>query len=227
MDLIDYTNATLRDAEDAVRRYNAGHYAKAGLPNIALDELAQGLFANGLGTTLERLTNQVTFIGKEYGGVAAFPVALTLAPAMARDVFATRSSYDLTVCGVPPLRQAPASRATLQVLYAPFVRELHGKKNWLTWASKFWHFLNADAFPIEDSTVDKFFRLYNLSVSLDKYEQLLKQHAHFSVAHEEWLPRLRAVDGGHAWNDVKLWDKAFYGIAEINRARKKGAVGRR
>jgi hypothetical protein len=103
------------------------------------------------------------------------------------------------------------------VLYTPFVKELHGKRNWLTWASKFWHFLNVETFPMEDSTVDTFFKLQTQTVSLDKYENLLRRYRSFADAHRGWLPRLREIDGGQAWSDIKLWDKVCYGIAEANK----------
>jgi hypothetical protein len=218
MVMINFETVTLKDAEQAIRCYNEGFYAKAGLKNIAVDKRARDTFADGLGSTLERLTSQLRFIGKDYGGVAGFPSAISLAPAIGRDIYAHREAYQNAVAGAAPLRDAVPSRETLGVLYAPFVKELHGKRNWLTWATKFWHFLNVEAFPMEDSTVDKFFKLHNQTVSLDKYENLLQRYRSFADSHRDWLPNLRRIDGGQSWSDVKLWDKVCYGIADMNKA---------
>jgi hypothetical protein len=70
---------------------------------------------------------------------------------------------------------------------------------------------------MEDSTVDTFFKLQTQTVSLDKYENLLRRYRSFAYAHRGWLPRLREIDGGQAWSDIKLWDKVCYGIAEANK----------
>jgi hypothetical protein len=86
-----------------------------------------------------------------------------------------------------------------------------GKKNWQVWGTKFWHFLNPDAFPIEDSRVDKFFVLTDLN-SVDKYLKFLNRFREFALSHQEWLAQLRQVDGGLAWCDNKLWDKMCYGL---------------
>ena len=80
-------------------------------------------------------------------------------------------------------------------------------------ASKFWHFLNPDAFVLEDSRGDRFFGLTRPN-SVGKYFELLRRFEEFTTRREDWLPVLRAADRGEAWNDVKLWDKAFYGAYE-------------
>ncbi|MGH7616112.1 MAG: hypothetical protein ACREPM_02675 [Gemmatimonadaceae bacterium] len=112
------------------------------------------------------------------------------------------------------------SRRTIEELYQPFMKEIHGKKNWLTWATKFWHFLNPSAFPIQDSRVDSFFSL-SAPDPVTKYERLVSELEAFNDQHAQWLPRLRSIDAGHAWNDVKLWDKVFYAIGERNDATRK------
>lgn len=215
--MLSYENVTQSDAERAVRLYNEGFYAKGGAKNVEVDRRARQIFADGLGATVERITTQLRFVGKNYGGVAGFPAALTLAPSIAKDIHAGRAGYLESITTLRPLRDEVASRPTLDFLYTPFVKELHGKRNWLTWATKFWHFLNVDAFPMADSTVDRFFHLHNQSVSLDKYEKLLSRYRSFIGEREDWLPPLRAADGGLAWSDVKLWDKVCYGVADINR----------
>lgn len=215
--MINFENVTLQDAAEAVRRYNNGYYAKAGLKNIDVDRRASEVFKQGLGTTIERITSQLRFVGKDYGGVAGFQAALALAPGIARDIYAQREEYARIVCAALPLMNELPSDTSLELLYAPFVKEIHGKRNWLTWATKFWHFLSVEVFPMEDSTVDKFFKLQNQAVSLAKYRALLHRYREFAESHSDWLPDLRVTDGGHAWSDLKLWDKVCYGIAEMNK----------
>ena len=98
------------------------------------------------------------------------------------------------------------------------MKPLHGKSKWQTWAAKFWHFLNPDAFPVEDSRVDKFFGLVQTNSS-QKYVTLLGRFREFDLAHQSWLPQLRKVDSGHAWCDNKLWDKVCYGVVEVESRR--------
>lgn len=100
-----------------------------------------------------------------------------------------------------PLCPRVADRATIELLYRPFLKPLIDKNgretsNWLVWAAKFWHHLNPPAFPIEDSRVDDFFMLNNRSASVDKYLDLLNRFRRFVVLHQDWLQHLRQADGG-------------------------------
>jgi hypothetical protein len=103
----------------------------------------------------------------------------------------------------------------VEILYRPFVKPLYGKSNWLVWATKFWHFLNPDAFPIEDSRVDTFL-VIDRSNSVNGYLSFCNKFREFSLSRQDWLPELRQVDGGLAWCDNKLWDKVFYGFGDMN-----------
>jgi hypothetical protein len=176
------------------------------------------LFIEGLARTHDGILEQVYFIGKDYGGVAGFKAALSLAPAIAEDIYRVRDRYVDLIKSAPPLRQGPSSIKVISELFAPFVKPLHGKSKWQTWAAKFWHFLNPDAFPIEDSRVDKFFRLVQTN-SPEKYITLLDRFREFDLDHQSWLSELRKVDAGHAWCDNKLWDKVCYGVVEIESRR--------
>ena len=151
----DCRTITLSIAAKAVQAYNTDclYAANNGLD---LDRRACELFRNGLAHRREHILEQVHFIGKDYGGVAGFPAALSLAPAITDDILARTDRYSHLVKSALPLRQAPSCVSVISKLFAPFVRPLHRKKNWQTWAVKFWHLLNPDAFPIEDSRVDKF-----------------------------------------------------------------------
>lgn len=94
------------------------------------------------------------------------------------------------------------------------MKPFQGKKNWQVWATKFWHFLNHDGFPIEDGRVDRFFHL-SRSNSIAKYEELLARFRKFVSSRETWLPALREADQGRSWCDNKLWDKVFYGVGDL------------
>jgi len=206
-----YRTITLQIAETAVKAYNGGTYGC--LKNPDLDQQARDMFADGLGSSSGKIGRQVEFIGRDYGGAAGFKAAYSLVPDITRDIIANREQYEeAAIAALPILSQVP-SRDTIEILYRPFVKTLHGKSNWQVWATKFWHFLNPDAFPIEDSRVDKFFVLSDVN-SVDKYLKFLNRFREFSLSHQEWLPQLRQVDGGLAWCDNKLWDKMCYGLAE-------------
>jgi len=147
--------------------------------------------------------------------VAGFPVALSLAPEIASDIMSTRDAFEHAASSAPKITDGVANRTSVEILYGPFIKPLHGKKNWQVWATKFWHFLNPDAFPIEDSRVDRFFKLAAKSHSADKYMELLRRFAEFRREYDVWLPKLRVADEGQAWSDNKLWDKVCYGVEEL------------
>lgn len=77
---------TIGQACDAIRAYNA--------TGLELDREGLRVFSAGLGKTLGAIRDQVSFIGKEYGGVARFPAALTLVADIARDIYKTRRLYE-------------------------------------------------------------------------------------------------------------------------------------
>jgi len=206
-----WRSITIEDAKSAVKAYNEGTYGC--LKNPALDQQARDMFLEGLGSTSGKINRQVDFIGRDYGGAAGFKAAYALAPDIARDIVANREQYaQVALAALPILTEIP-SREAIEILYRPFVKPLHGKSNWQVWGTKFWHFLNPEAFPIEDSRVDKFFVLADLN-SVDKYLRFLNRFREFALSHQEWLPHLRQVDGGLAWCDNKLWDKMCYGLGE-------------
>ena len=213
---IDYTNITLDVALQASRAYNNGCYAR-GIKNPDLDKRARALFAGGLASSEDGIREQVRFIGVDYGGVAGFKAARSLVPDIARDIHKVRDRYDTTAKSAPPLMQEVVQLDVVAELYAPFVKELHGKRNWLVWAAKFWHFLNPEAFPMLDSRVDGFFRTRGRSQSAEKYVCFCKRFRGFAISHRGWLPDLREADGGLAWRHNKLWDKVCYGIKELAR----------
>jgi hypothetical protein len=206
-----YKTITLQIAESAIKAYNDGTYGC--LKNPELDQQALDMFADGLGSSSGKIERQVEFVGRNYGGASGFKAAYSLVPDITHDIVANREQFEqAAVTALPILSQIP-SRDAIEILYRPFVKPLHGKSNWQVWATKFWHFLNPNAFPIEDSRVDKFFVLSDVN-SVDKYLKFLNRFLEFSLSHQEWLPYLQQIDGGLAWCDNKLWDKMCYGLGE-------------
>jgi len=212
--VVAYRTISIEVAIRAIRAYNTGLYR--GIKNLDLDCRARQMFSAGLSITSEGIFEQVRFIGKDYGGVAAFPVALSVAPAIANDIYAVRDRYADLVRSAPQLLVSPSSNSVVAELYMPFVKLVHGKRNWQVWAAKFWHFLNPDAFPIEDSRVDKFLGLAGRAHSVEKYVEFLHRFRDFAVSHQGWLPSLREADEGHSWCDNKLWDKVCFGVIELD-----------
>jgi len=211
---INCKNITLEIAKKAVQAYNSGCYGR--FKNPELDRLALDLFCGGLATSKEGILEQVRFIGIDYGGVAGFTTARSLVSAIADDIFKARDRYASLVEGAPPILNGQIPKGTIEELYAPFIKELHGKRNWLVWATKFWHFLNSEAFPILDSRVAKFFSIPDRLQGVDKYVYFCDRFRDFALSHRDWLPALREVDGGLAWCDNKLWDKVCYGIQDLD-----------
>jgi hypothetical protein len=211
-----YKTITLDRAGVAVKVYNEGMYGC--LKNPDLDERARVMFKDGLGSTRDEILRQVDFIGRDYGGAAGFKAAYALAPDIASDIAANHQKYEHAALSALPVLTGLPSQEIIEILYDPFVKPLHGKSNWQVWATKFWHFLNPSAFPIEDSRVDKFFVLTDLN-SVSKYMKFLGRFREFVLSHQEWLPDLRQVDGdvdGERCSDNKLWDKMCYGLADLD-----------
>lgn len=182
---------------------------------------AEGLnkFNFGLGTTLLAIQEQVHWIGKEYGGTAYMLATKRLPPIIANDIFAIRDQYSYMVSHVAPLVQQTPDRLTVFYLYGPFLQNLvtpSGKtmRNWMTWATKFWHFLKPDTFPIMDSRARKFFLIPIGNDPIDAYVELLIWVRHTMIEKADWLPQMRLADCRHAWSDIKLWDKVAYQLGQ-------------
>lgn len=212
--LVDYKSITLDDARKAILAYNASCYTD-GLKSTEIDEKACALFQTGLAPTLAEIERQVRFIAVDYGGIAGFRAATALIPKITHDIYDIRDRYaDLTM-NARPLREGVAPVRTIEVLFKPFMRSeaFYNKHTWQVWAAKFLHFLNPDAFPIEDSRVDKFFHISG-SNSPEKYLRLASRFRDFALSHQSWLAPLRELDGDPECSDNKLWDKVCYGVME-------------
>jgi hypothetical protein len=219
----------LNHAIDAVKNYNSGSYN--GISNTKLDGLARAAFADGLAPTLDGIEKQVRFIGQPaksgtpgYGGFAGFGKARELVPSVAQDICAAKT-YGECAKAAHPLCSVTSSVATIAYLLKPFEKPLCGKLVWLTWASKFWHFLNPEAFPIRDTRVATFFDLKG-DRSAGNYVEFLERFKEYTVddqEHYRWVESLReadkehrcADDEVHAWCDNKLWDKVFFEIGNL------------
>jgi hypothetical protein len=208
----DYLTITLDRAMQAVQAYNSGVYH--GRKNIEIDRQAREKFDGGLSCSLEGIREQVRFIGVDYGGTAGFPAARVLVPEIASDIYEVRDQYSELARNAPPLLETVSSVEVIKKLYSPFVKLIHGRQNWQVWAAKFWHFLKPDAFPVEDSRVDKFFHMHSRPNSPEKYVAVMQRVREFILSDQAWLPQLRAIDAGRARSDIKLWDKVFYGVGE-------------
>jgi hypothetical protein len=215
-----YRTITLDRACLSVKVYNEGLYGD--LPNPDLDERAREMFAGGLGKTTAEIERQVRFIGVDYGGAAGFKAAYALVPDIAGDIAANRAQYEQAAITAQPILIQVPRRATIDILYHPFVKPLHGKSNWHVWFTKFCFHLNQRAFPIEDRFVNNFFVLTDNN-SVDKYLTFADMFRTFTLKNQAWLPEMRKVDAGadsQPCSDNKLWDKIFYGLGKLEDSEK-------
>lgn len=202
----------LETAKKAVLAYNHGTYGAR--KNLDLDEEGRRLFSGGLGRAVADIERQVRFVGVDYGGAAGFKAAYSLVPAIAQDLCASQPKYGKTVRDARPILETPAVVALVHEVFLPFVKPLHQKRNWLVWASKFWHFLNPEAFPVLDSRVSRFLGVSGDRNSPEKYVLMTEKFREFALAHRDWVPELRSVDVGLSWSETKLWDKVMFGVGE-------------
>jgi hypothetical protein len=212
-----YRTITLDRAKLAVKVYNEGMYGC--VKNPKLDERAREMFAGGLGKTTSEIEQQVRFIGEDYGGAAGFKAAYSLTGEIARDIAANRAQFEQAVSSAQSILIQVPRRASVDILYAPFVKLLHNKSNWQVWFSKFCFWLNQRAFPMEDSRVNDFFLITDLN-SVDKYLKFADRFRDFVLCYQDWVPALREVDHGsdsQPCSDNKLWDKMFYGLGDLEK----------
>lgn len=212
--MVDYKSITLDDARKAILAYNASCYTDR-RKSTEIDKEARKLFQKGLARTLAEIERQLRFIAVDYGGIAGFKAATALIPKIAQDIYDIRDRYYELSRNARPLYEGVAPVKTIEVLFKPFIlsEPFYNKRTWQVWAAKFWHFLNPDAFPIEDSRVDKFFHISG-SNSPEKYLRLASRFRDFALSHQSWLAPLRELDGDPECCDNKLWDKVCYGVME-------------
>lgn len=193
------------DWTEYVQQYNRGFYR--GRRNIELDREAYSRFAKGLSRDMAELTNQITFVGKEYGGAQErFGDIRTEAALIAADVHPILEQWSKAVAEANPLVEGIPSQATLEYLFSPF----RGTKRWPVWASKTLHFLRPDVFPILDSNAKKPLGLRNLVNSSFGYRQFCSSFRDFLLANTEKLATARTADSGESPTDLKLLDKILY-----------------
>jgi hypothetical protein len=156
---------------------------------------------------MAELTNQITFVGKEYGGAQErFGDIRTEAAFIAANVHTILEQWSKAVAEAKPLVEGVPSQATLEYLFSPF----RGTKQWPVWASKTLHFLRPDAFPILDSNAKKPLGLRNLVNSSFGYRRFCSSFRDFLLANTEKLATARTADSGESPTDLKLLDKILF-----------------
>ncbi len=156
------------------------------------------------------------FVSTTAGFIDAAPtliwiVRLPTCSTIANAIFASRENYASAIARARPLIESLPSRESVAFLCKPFIQPCEGKRNWLVWGTKFWHFLNPEAFPIEDSRVDSFFKLAWNQDPVKRYLVMMHAFREFALTHEAWVPALRAADEDFS-SVNKLWDKVFFGV---------------
>jgi hypothetical protein len=198
------------DPEDAVqhvRDYNADYYR--GRRNVDLDREAYERFRNGLSNNLQDLTDQIAFVGEQYGGAQErfLPHDIrTEASLIANNLHRDFGQWVGVAENVKPLIADVPDESTLEILLSPFVVT----KQWGVWASKTLHFVHPHAFPILDSNAKKPMGLRNLGSSSRDYHRFSVCFCDVLLANAEALAAARAVDAGESPTDLKLLDKILF-----------------
>jgi len=209
-----YDTVTLANALDAIRRYNRGVYGKSGRTNLEIDRDGKSRFHNGLERRKEKLERQIRWVGKDYGGTAHTIASKELPSRIADTILEDWDAYRSKIIGQPPLIENTMSEAVIRELYRPFIQRLDTKnrtlKNWMTWGTKVWHFVNPEAFQIMDSRAKRFYRISTSKDPVAAYLELEEKAKELLLRYEKWLVDMRAADQGEAWSDLKLWDKVAY-----------------
>ena len=211
-----YKTLSLQQALSAIRSYNKGTYGRSDRLNIDIDNEGKVLFKSGLSSNRERLTQQIAWVGKDYGG-SAHTIARSVLPSKIADtILENFTSYTSLINKQQPLHVAIPSTTDIQVLYHPFKQRVQTKKrtleNWMVWATKVWHFINPEAFQIMDSRAKKFYQINTSSDIVAQYLQLQVNARSLILKNQGWLQQMKSVDEGLSWSDLKLWDKVAYEI---------------
>lgn len=205
---ISYQNVTKEKAETAIRCYNIGRYR--GRSNLELDSEGARMFEGGLRETEDGIREQVSWTGKEYGGSGNIHATRDLPSPIAHSIFAIRAEYDRQLLSAPILVDELFTRTLISTLFVPFQKQFGKARNWMTWATKFWHFLRPDSFPIMDSRAKRFFEIRANPDPINQYIQLAQLVQHTLQDKNDWLPMLRQTDEGQTESDIKLWDKVAF-----------------
>ncbi|HKT87398.1 MAG TPA: hypothetical protein VJQ59_03110 [Candidatus Sulfotelmatobacter sp.] len=195
------------DAIGAIREYNRAHYR--GKLNTALDREAYDRFRHGLARDLEELTDQITFVGEQYGGAQRrfLPHGIRAeAAVIARNLLNVLDRWIKLVTDAQPLAKTIPDETTIDFLFSPFA----GSKRWPVWASKTLHFIRPDVFPILDSNAKKPLGLANLGGSPREYRQFCLRFRDVLVTSRDSLEAARAEDAGESPSDLKLLDKILF-----------------
>lgn len=109
--------------------------------------------------------------------------------------------------------QCPPQSGEIQDLFSIF--KTH--KFWLVWASKFFHLIRPDVFPILDSNAEKALGLSwgVRSNELQRYTTFLEQFGHLYAQTRYSLTQILDHDRDPAPSRIKILDKVLY---EIGRA---------
>jgi hypothetical protein len=193
----------------AVEAYNCGRYN--GRPNVEIDREGYSRFSGGLSRDHDALTEQLRFIGEDYGGAQlrflphsirdeAALIASQLAPVL--DHFtAIVTAQSLLTGGVP-------SETDMIFLFTPFA----ATKKWGVWACKTLHFLRPATFPVLDSRAKKALGVASLGGSPVEYRRFCTLFRDALANNDETLEAAAEVDAGASPTELKLLDKILYEI---------------
>jgi hypothetical protein len=192
-------------AAQAVESYNRGKYR--GRLNVDIDRDADNRFHDGLAQDTPTLTEQLRFVGEDYGGAQrrflphcirdeAAKIAVKIAPVLPR--FA--AVVNMTA---PLIERVPDEN--LEFLFELFV----ATKRWGVWASKTLHFLRPASFPVLDSRAARALGAPSGS-SVRHYRAFCCLFRRAMVESTAAMEAAKLVDGGKSRSDVKLLDKILY-----------------
>ncbi|MEW6185162.1 MAG: hypothetical protein AB1585_05410 [Thermodesulfobacteriota bacterium] len=216
---LTHKTITLQQAICAVRSYNQGIYGKSGRKNLDIDNEGISIFEQGLSKDDDKLTMQIGWVGRDYGGTAHSIASKQLPPRIAKAILNEFEEYHKRIIQRLPLTQLGMPDSEISYFYKPFQQTLTTEKrtfkNWIVWGTKVWHFLNPKAFQIMDSRAKRFYQVSASSDPVSMYADLQRKTRDLLLSHEDWLPELRAADNGNAWSDLKLWDKVAYEVGNL------------
>ena len=130
----------------------------------------------------QQKTNQITFVGKEYGGAQErFEDIRMEAAFIVANIRPILEQWSEAVAEAKLLVEAIPSQAKLEYLFSPFRRT----KQRPVWASKTLHFVRPDVFPILDSNAKKPLWLRNLVNSSVGYRQFCSSFRDFLLANRQ------------------------------------------
>lgn len=220
-----HPHLSLDESISLIRQYNSSKYKPTNELNTSIDNRVLTIFKGGL--DIDNLQCQIDCIVRDYAGVhrpvrnvfmqKAYPI---ISERIKRQIQEVNEKIS---CANPIDKGGPSEDVTRFLFGIFIVPIMNGSReicNHMTLASKFWHFVCPNVFPIKDRYSSLF--LKSSGSSTEDYLLFVRRFCRYFNDMKPHMETLRGADSGNSWSDVKLLDKIAYQYGLNHDPNKKG-----